>query len=101
MSPTIDIDRERIAEFCEKWGIVEFSLFGSVLRSDFRSDSDVDVMVEFGDEARIGMRELTAMEDELREIFGRDVDLVTRKSVEQGRNWIRRRHILQHCERIV
>ena len=44
--PQIEIPRERIAEFCRNWKIREFSLFGSVLRGDFRDDSDVDVLVE-------------------------------------------------------
>ena len=101
MSVAIDIDREKIAAFCRKWRITEFSLFGSVLRDDFRPDSDVDVMISVAPQVRIGLRELYDMEQELEGLFGRKVDLVFRKAVEEGRNWIRRNHILKNNERIV
>lgn len=101
MAPAVKIDRETIAGFCRKWQVTELWLFGSVLREDFRPRSDVDVMVTFAEDARIGLPELAGMEDELKGMFGHDVDLVTRKAVEEGRNWIRRRHILRNCERIV
>jgi len=98
MAPRVPIDKDRIAAFCRKWQITELSLFGSVLRDDFRADSDVDVLVRFADEAHWGLFHLCRMEDELREIFGREVDLVTRRSVEESPNWIRRKHILEHLE---
>ena len=101
MIPAIAVDREKIAEFCRKWRITELSLFGSVLRDDFRPDSDVDVMVSFEPEARIGLGELCDLEQELKGVFGREVDVVTRRGVEETRNWIRRNHILRNCERIV
>jgi uncharacterized protein len=101
MSVAIEVDRPRLAEFCRKWRIVEMCLFGSVLREDFRPDSDVDVMVSFAPDARVGMRDLCDMEEELRGIVGREVDLVTRRSVEESRNWVRRSHILGNCERIL
>jgi hypothetical protein len=101
MSVAIDIDREKIAAFCRKWRITEFSLFGSVLRDDFRPDSDVDVLISVAPQVRIGLRELYDMEQELEGLFGRKVDLVFRKAVEEGRNWIRRNHILKNNERIV
>ena len=100
MTIAIEIDRDRIAEFCRKWRITEFCLFGSVLRDDFRPDSDVDVMVSFAPEAHVGLRELDEMNQELRELFGREVDFVERKAVERSRNYIRRRHILATLERI-
>jgi predicted nucleotidyltransferase len=94
----IPIDRQRIAEFCRRWNVEEFSLFGSVLRVDFRPDSDVDVMVRFSQDAEIGLTEMVSMESELRAMFGREVDLITRDSVEQSQNYIRRKHILEHME---
>ena len=100
MSPNIDIDRGKIAEFCRKWKITELALFGSVLRDDFGPDSDVDVLVSFAEDALPGLFDLCRMEDELRAFFGRDVDLITRKSVEQSRNYIRREEILRHVEMI-
>lgn len=98
MSVMIAIDRERIAEFCRRWKIVEFSLFGSVLRDDFRPDSDVDVLVSFASDARWSLFDVGHMEEELERLFGRKVDLVERRAVERSENYIRRRHILQHHE---
>jgi len=100
MSVRIPIDRERIAEYCRKHHIRGLSLFGSVLTDDFRPDSDVDVMVEFEPGYTPGLA-FFEMEMELSELIGRKVDLVTRQSVEQGRNWIRRRHIMEHCRRVL
>ena len=94
----ISIDKDRVREFCRKWKITEFALFGSVLRDDFRPDSDVDVLVTFAEDSHIGLRELVQMEDELKTIFGREVDLVMRQAVERSENYIRRRHILAHLE---
>ncbi len=96
MNPAIDLPKEKIAEFCRRWQIVELSLFGSVLREDFRPDSDVDVLVTFAEGARWGIREWLQMERELENLLRRKVDLVERRQVEQSRNYIRRRHILEH-----
>ncbi len=76
MSVGITIHQEAIADFCRRNHIRRMALFGSVLRDDFRSDSDVDVLVEFEPEARIGLR-FFGMEEELSEMFGRRVDLNT------------------------
>ena len=72
----IAIPRERIAEFCRRNCIRRLALFGSVLRDDFRADSDVDVLVEFEPGTHVGLR-FFAMERELGEILGRRVDLNT------------------------
>jgi len=72
----IPIDRIRIAQFCRKHRIRRLSLFGSVLRDDFRSDSDVDVLVEF-EPAHVPGLAFFDMETELSEILGRKVDLNT------------------------
>ena len=94
LTPRIPLDMEKIETFCKKWQIVEFSLFGSVLTNEFRPDSDVDVMVKFAPEARVGLFEMVDIEDELKEIIGRDVDIVTRPSVERSENYIIRKSIL-------
>lgn len=74
--------------------MTEFALFGSAVRDDFGPDNDVDVLLSFAPEARHSLFDLVHMEDELREIFGRDVDLVTRRAVERGTNAWRRQAIL-------
>ena len=94
----IEIDRERIAEFCRRWRITELSLFGSVLREDFRPDSDVDVLVVFAPETDWSFRDLARMEEELSGTLGRRVDLVEKKLVEKNRNYVVRKHILQSAE---
>jgi len=73
----VPIDRDRIAEFCRRHHIRRLSLFGSVLRDDFRPDSDVDVVVEFEPGNRVGLIGLAELELELAELLGRKVDLNT------------------------
>lgn len=77
MKPRIDVPRERVAEFCRRHRVRRLALFGSVLRDDFRDDSDVDVLVEFDPDARVGLFSLVQMEQELTELLGRTVDLRT------------------------
>lgn len=98
MSLHIQIDRSKIEVFCQKWKITEFSFFGSALRNDFRPDSDVDVLVSFASDANWDLFDHMAMEEELAEIIGRRVDLLTRRSVERSENWIRRKSILSGSE---
>ena len=96
----IDLPREKIAEFCKKWQIHEFSFFGSVLRDDFRPDSDIDVLVTFEEAAKHTLFDLVHMQDELKQMFGRDVDIVSRRGIESSRNYIRRDAILNSAEAI-
>jgi len=100
MQPQISIDHEKIAAFCQKWKITEFSLFGSVLREDFGPDSDVDVLVTFADDARWSLFDIVHMEDELKEIFGRNVDMAERKAIEHSENYIVRRGILSSARAV-
>lgn len=90
----IPIPHEALAAFRRRWKVTEFALFGSALRDDFRPESDVDVLVSFDPTAQHTLFDLVRMEQELREIFGRDVDLVTRRAIERGRNPMRRDAIL-------
>jgi len=77
MPAHIDIDREKIAEFCRRHRIRKLSLFGSVLRDDFGPDSDVDVLVEFEPDAHVGLIGFASIEIELSEMLERRVDLNT------------------------
>ena len=96
----IMVSKDRIAAFCEKWKIAELALFGSVLREDFRPDSDVDVLVTFSPDSDWGVEHLLDMKEELEALFGRAVDLVEKRLVEESRNYIRRKHILSHMEAV-
>ena len=73
----LNIPGEKIAKFCEKNQIRKLSIFGSALRKDFRLESDVDVLVEFDADARVGLIRLAGIEMELSDILGRKVDLNT------------------------
>ena len=96
----LSVSKETIATFCRKWKIAEFALFGSVLRDDFRPDSDVDVLVTFSQDSDWGVEHLLDMKEELEALFGRTVDLVEKRLVEESRNYIRRKHILSHMEAV-
>ena len=76
------------------------ALFGSVLRTDFRADSDVDVLVTFADGANWSLFDHIRMEQELSRLVGREVDLVSRRAVERSKNWVRKEAILSGAEPI-
>ena len=95
----IPIPYEALAAFCERWGVVKMEIFGSVLRDDFDPQrSDVDVMVTFAPGRLPGWEFFADFPDELSAIFGRKVDVQTRRGVEEMGNAIRRRHILESSE---
>jgi predicted nucleotidyltransferase len=90
----INVSKSEIAAFCEKWLIEEFALFGSAVRDDLHQDSDIDVLVTFKPEAKWTLFDHVDMQDELKSLFGRDVDLVSRKGIERSQNHIRRHEII-------
>lgn len=94
----VQISRDKIAEFCRRWKIIELALFGSILRDDFRPESDIDVLVTFAPSVRWKLDDLLAMREELGAMFGHPVDIVERRLVEQSPNYIRRKHILSCTE---
>ncbi len=96
----LKLPEDKIAEFCQRWKIAKLELFGSALREDFGPDSDVDFLVTYEPDAKRGLFEHVRMENELKEIMGRDVDLITRSAVEKSRNWLRRKSILQNVEEV-
>jgi predicted nucleotidyltransferase len=96
----LGVEPSDIDAFCRKWDVSELSLFGSALREDFSPSSDVDILVAFDVKAEHGLFDLVRMEDELRRIFGRDVDLVSRRGVEASRNHFRRKSILESAKPI-
>ena len=86
--------RDKISQFCKRWKVVEFAVFGSALRDDFGPESDLDILATFSPDAEWGLLEHVEMKLELQSIFEIDVDMVTRRALEQSRNWIRREEIL-------
>lgn len=89
------IPRKKISEFCRRWGVAEFSLFGSALRADFRPDSDVDVLVTFSKEAEISLFDLVQMKLDLEKMFHRPVDIIEKDALE---NPFRKREILRTAQ---
>lgn len=91
----IEVPYDSIEQFCQRWKVRELSLFGSVLRGDFRPDSDVDVLVSFAEDAGLGLWEFVEMGEELEALFGRKVDLVAKDAL---RNPFRKHAILSTRE---
>jgi hypothetical protein len=89
------IPKKKIAEFCRRHHVVEFSLFGSVLREDFQSDSDVDVLVTFSTDAQVSLFDLVDMKIELEGLFNRPVDVVEKDAL---RNPFRKQEILSTAQ---
>ena len=96
----VETSREEIAAFCERWQVTQLAIFGSALREDFGHDSDVDLLVSFEDGARHTLFDIVRMEEELKAIFGRKVDLISRRGIERSPNYLRRKAILQSIETI-
>jgi len=100
MIQQLNFSKAQLDDFCQRWKIARMALFGSVLREDFRPESDVDVLVSFSNEAHYTLLDLARMESELEKIFGRKVDLVELSAIEKSRNYIRRKSILSSAETI-
>ncbi|MDD5144432.1 nucleotidyltransferase family protein [Methanoregula sp.] len=94
MNPLIMSREKKIEEFCKKWNVRELLVFGSALRADFRPESDIDIIVDFKPGSVHTLLHLAKMEEELERVFGRRIDLITRKAIEQSRNHIRKKTIL-------
>jgi hypothetical protein len=94
----IRIPKEEIEAFCRRWSVQKLELFGSALRHDFGPESDIDLLVTFASDAHTSLFDLVTMEDELKAILGRDVDLIDRRSVERSHNWVRREESLRAAQ---
>ncbi|MBA3528569.1 MAG: nucleotidyltransferase domain-containing protein [Propionibacteriaceae bacterium] len=91
---TLNLPMERIADLCRAHRVRELSVFGSVLRDDFRPSSDVDMLVLFEPDATIGFLELAALQYALEDVVNRPVDLVSK----QGLNRVIRQQILDNAQ---
>lgn len=83
-----------LADFCGRWKITELAVFGSALRDDFGSESDIDFLATFAPDATWSLFDHVDMEEELAGLLGRPVDIVTKRSIESSYNWIRKKDIL-------
>jgi predicted nucleotidyltransferase len=89
------LPKDQITAFCQRWKVVEFAIFGSVLRQDFNALSDIDILVSFDDLAEITLLDLAQMQIELEQLFNRPVDLVEKAAL---RNPYRRKEILETAQ---
>jgi hypothetical protein len=96
----LSLTPEQLDDFCKQHHILELSLFGSILRDDFRADSDIDMLVVFDHSANphLSLMDLVGMEYQLEEMVGREVDLIEKRSIVDSDNWIRRKNILNTAQ---
>ena len=74
----IELPTDRIADVCRRYDVQELSVFGSAARGDLKPESDIDMLVDFKPGARIGLVKFASLNDELQDLLGRRVDLVTK-----------------------
>jgi len=96
--PHLDVSTEQIAAFCQKWGVVELSVFGSVLRDDFTDESDVDVLFVLGVNVKLTLFALIDAQEELSLLLGRHVDFIEKGQGQKSPNYIRRKIILNSAQ---
>ena len=101
LATNMNLPMPQISEFCQRWQIVEFALFGSVLRDDFRPDSDIDCLVSFQADSPWSLFDLVQMQIELEQMFIRNIDLISKSAIERSENWIRRQEILSTAQNIL
>jgi predicted nucleotidyltransferase len=96
----LGITPAQLAKFCQQWHLAELSLFGSILRDDFRPDSDIDILIVLDSDPNLhtSLMDLVGMQHQLEEMVGRKVDLIEKESVETSHNWIRRNSILNTAQ---
>lgn len=89
-----EISDSEMAAYCQRWKIVELAVFGSVLRDDLGPNSDIDFLVTFSPEADWGLLDHLQMQEELKALLRRDIDLVSKSAIKRSENWLRRQEIL-------
>ncbi|MBN1393213.1 MAG: nucleotidyltransferase family protein [Sedimentisphaerales bacterium] len=101
MTPNnLGIEAIKIGDFCRRWKINKLAIFGSALREELRPESDIDLLVTFGGDANWTMFDHFKMEDELTHLFGREVDLINIRAIEENPNPIIQSEILDSARQI-
>ena len=80
----VTLPLDSIAQFCRRWSIARLEVFGSVLRDDFRPDSDVDLIASYAPAAHWSLLDRIHMKHELEDMLGREVDLLNRRALQRG-----------------
>jgi predicted nucleotidyltransferase len=94
----LGVPLQTLIDFCQRHHIAELSVFGSILRDDFKPTSDVDFLVTFASDARISLFDFVELEEQLEALLDRKVDLVSKRAIENSKNWIRQQNILGSAE---
>ncbi len=95
---SLKVSDGEIRHFCQRWKVSELAIFGSALREDFTQDSDIDILISFEPDIQWGLFDLVNMETELKNIFGKEIDLVEKNAVVNSDNYIRRKGILDGAQ---
>ncbi len=91
----LNVSPTELINFCQENHILQLSVFGSVLREDFKKTSDIDLLVVFDPQIKLSLMDLVSIQYELEDLIGRKVDLIEKRSIENSHNWIRRKNILE------
>jgi predicted nucleotidyltransferase len=95
---SVEIPEEHLRRFCQRWKVSELAIFGSALHENYAHDSDVDLLISFKPDIQWGLFDLVTMENELKIIFGKEIDLVEKNAVNNSQNYIRRKGILDGAQ---
>ncbi|MDB9515808.1 nucleotidyltransferase domain-containing protein [Roseofilum reptotaenium CS-1145] len=98
--PSIHIDCDRLRKLCQHWQIIELALFGSVLREDFRPDSDIDLLITWDAQSHWTLLDFAQMHEDFALLLDRPVDLVSKRAIESSNNPLRRKEILNTAQLI-
>lgn len=98
MNYRLNLSNNTLKDFCDRWQITSFALFGSILRNDFSPDSDIDILVTFANDATWTLFDHVTMQNELEVLLGHEVDLVSKRAVEWSHNKFRRQAILESAQ---
>jgi predicted nucleotidyltransferase len=94
----INVQDEKISEICKRYKINELAIFGSALRDDYNENSDIDLLYVFGENTTHSLFDIVRIKEELEKLFGKPVDFVSRKAIEQSRNIYRKKAILENVK---
>ncbi len=94
----LNTNQQDLIQLCQEVKIIELALFGSILRDDFNSESDIDLLVTFAKDAKITFFDLDSIENQFSRLFKRPVDVVTKKAINNSHNPIRKKNILDNLK---